>query len=172
LLDLSIRVAEESDLPAAMTLVRACIEDMRRRGIEQWDEIYPARDRLVLDVAEGSLYVATSDDEPLAGMLVLNDYQDAEYADVSWGFLEAPVGVVHRLMVDPTLQGRGIARRLMASAERLAVERGFAVLRLDAFSLNPPALRLYRGLGYHEAGSVVFRKGVFHCFEKRLGAES
>jgi ribosomal protein S18 acetylase RimI-like enzyme len=84
-------------------------------------------------------------------------------------FEDAGVSVVHRLMVHPAFQGRGIARELMEFAERVALNRGCGVIRLDAFAMNPQALRLYRALGYREAGEVKFRKGAFLCFEKRLG---
>jgi ribosomal protein S18 acetylase RimI-like enzyme len=73
-------------------------------------------------------------------------------------------------MVDPRFQGRGLAREFMRFAERLAAERTCDVIRLDAFTANARALQLYQGLGYRDVGSVTFRKGVFRCFEKRLGA--
>jgi GNAT superfamily N-acetyltransferase len=71
-------------------------------------------------------------------------------------------------MVEPRLQGTGIARQLMRFAEAWAREHGYEAVRLDAFAANPRALSLYRGLGYREAGGASFRKGAFRCFEKRL----
>ena len=152
-----------------MMLVRACIDHMRHAGIEQWDELYPTRATLLADAREQALYIASLGAELAIGVLVLNDYQNPEYADVPWTVSGARVAVVHRLMVDPTYQGRGIARHLMGFAEERARELGYGALRLDAFTANPRALRLYHGLGYHDAGAVTFRKGVFRCFEKRLG---
>jgi ribosomal protein S18 acetylase RimI-like enzyme len=165
----TIRLAEESDVDAVMQLVARCIAGMRAAGIEQWDDIYPDRETLLADARAKTLYVA-SDGLSLVGVLVLNDYQNPEYADVPWTLAAARVAVVHRLMIDPRLQRRGIARELMRFAEGLALELGFDVVRLDAFSANPRALRLYEALGYRDAGAVMFRKGVFRCFEKRLAA--
>jgi ribosomal protein S18 acetylase RimI-like enzyme len=73
-------------------------------------------------------------------------------------------------MVDPDFQGQGIARRMMRFAEGAARNLGCGVMRLDAFALNPQALRLYRSLEYRDAGEVRFRKGAFRCFEKRLAS--
>jgi len=167
--DVTVRPAVESDLAAVMTLVGRCIDDMRGRGIEQWDDVYPAHDRFADDVAAGTLYVATSGGD-LVGTFTLNDYQDPEYVDVPWSVTDGSVGVVHRLMVDPEVQGRRLARRLMRAAELIAIDQGYTVMRLDAFTLNPRALRLYDALGYRDAGGVQFRKGAFRCFEKRLTA--
>jgi ribosomal protein S18 acetylase RimI-like enzyme len=166
---LSIRLAEAGDVDAVMRLVRDCIAEMRRAGIEQWDDIYPDRATLLADAQEGALYLASHEREPLVGCLVVNKYQNPEYAAVPWTMSPARVAVVHRLMVDPRFQNRGIARELMRFAERRAGELACDVIRLDAFAANPSALRLYQRLGYHDAGSVTFRKGLFRCFEKRIG---
>ena len=162
--DVSIRIAEESDLPGVMSLLRACIDDMRARGIDQWDEIYPTQERFAADVSDRALYVGSTDGVQLVGAFTLNGYQDAEYAAASWTFNDARVSVVHRLIVHPAFHGRGIARELMRFAEDLATSLGCGIMRLDAFRSNPKALRLYRALGYLEAGEVRFRKGAFVCF--------
>jgi ribosomal protein S18 acetylase RimI-like enzyme len=39
-------------------------------------------------------------------------------------------------------------------------------IRLDAFSKNLIALRLYNKLGFKKVGEVNFRKGLFILFEK------
>jgi len=167
---ISIRLADEGDVDRAMGLVRDCIDHMRAAGIEQWDELYPTHATLLTDVREHTLYIASLGAESTIGVLVLNDYQNPEYADVPWTVSGVRVAVVHRLMVDPTHQRRGIARHLMGFAEERARELGYGAIRLDAFTANPRALRLYHGLGYRDVGAVTFRKGVFRCLEKGLGA--
>lgn len=166
--DLSITRGREADLPAVMRLVGRCIEEMQRRGIDQWDDVYPGRERFGADVAARTLHVASAEGGRVIGVFALDEHQDVEYRDVPWAIEEHPVAVVHRLMVDPAEQGRGVARALMRFAEETATSLGYGALRLDAFTLNPYALRLYRGLGYRDAGEVTFRKGRFRCFEKRL----
>jgi ribosomal protein S18 acetylase RimI-like enzyme len=169
-MELALRPALESDLDDIMRLARACIEDMRSHGIDQWDEIYPARDTFASDVAARTLYTASLHTGSLAGVYTLDEYQNPEWAAVPWTILGVRTAVVHRLMVEPRYQGRGIARQLMQVAERQAARAHFEAIRLDAFSLNPRALRLYQKLGYTEVGSAPLRKGRFVCFEKRLAA--
>jgi GNAT superfamily N-acetyltransferase len=165
----AVRLAGSEDLDAVMEMLGLCITAMRAEGIDQWDEIYPNRPRLLDDVQAGTLYLGAVDGgQEVAGAMVLNDFQDPEYADVPWAITGVAVAVVHRLMVSPRHQGKGVARALMSFAETRARELGFGAIRLDAFAANPAALRLYRGLGYREAGGVTFRKGPFRCFEKAL----
>ena len=168
--DLVIRRASEEDLPAIERLARTCIDDMRHQGIDQWDDVYPTSEHFAADVAEASLWVACLSIDLIVGAVTLNQRQDTEYGAVSWSVPGTRVAVAHRLMVSPDAQNRGLGRRLMEFAERLAIAQGCDVMRLDAFSRNPGALQLYRSLFYREAGQVTFRKGAFTCFEKRLRA--
>jgi ribosomal protein S18 acetylase RimI-like enzyme len=162
-----IRIGADRDVGPAMHLVRLCIAHMRQNGIEQWDDVYPDETTLRADARAGTMYVI-QDSSGICGMFVLNDFQDREYADVPWTITGVPIAVVHRLMVHPAHQRRGIARQLMKAAEARASERGYGAIRLDAFTQNPGALRLYADLGYRDAGGITLRKGLFRCFEKRL----
>jgi len=166
---LTIRAATAADLDAVVALLGRCVAGMQAAGIDQWDPVYPNRRVLAADISAGMMHAAAVD-RAIAGIVVLNEYQDPEYADVPWTFVTGPIAVVHRLMIDPACQRQGVARELMAFVEREAGRRGFAAIRLDAFTQNPRALRLYQGLGYRDAGGIRLRKGAFRCFEKRLQA--
>ena len=158
-----LRPGVPDDLGGVMVLVAAVIAGMRAAGIDQWDEVYPDPTRIGQDLREGAATVA-QDGGRILGLVVLNTHQDPPYATCAWSFRHP--AVVHRLMVHPQAQGRGLARRLMAWAEGEAQRRGFDSIRLDAFIRNPVAMRLYPALGYIERGSGSFRKGEFRLFEK------
>ena len=165
-MDPEIRQASSGELDVLLGLVRACVEGMRRRGIDQWDDAYPDRGTVERDIDEATAFVATLQGVPV-GMAVLNERQEPEYADVPWLYVGRPA-VIHRLMVSPTAEGTGIARALMAHMEARAGMLGFDCIRLDAFRHNSRAIRFYERSDYRRAGQVRFRKGEFHCFEKRL----
>jgi GNAT superfamily N-acetyltransferase len=164
----AIRVAVARDVDALTRLLSECIDDMRAHGIDQWDDVYPSRATIAADVESDTAFVATHLNTDLAGFLVLNEDQNPEYAEVAWSINGLPTAVVHRLMVHPEHQRKGLARFLMRFAEERARMLGYGAIRLDAFSANPRALRLYESLGYRDAGGVTFRKGPFRCFEKAL----
>lgn len=139
---------------------------MTAQGIYQWDHLYPSFGDLEADLAERSLYVIADEHTPL-GLVALNDRQDPEYASVRWAH-PGPALVVHRLAIAPSSQGKGLASRLMDFSESLARSTDYASIRLDAFSGNPAACRLYERRGYAHRGDVRFRMGLFRCYEKKL----
>jgi GNAT superfamily N-acetyltransferase len=165
-----VRRAHEDDLPRLGDLLRTCIAHMQAGGIDQWDDVYPTEATLRVDIAAGTLYVAAAPGRPIAGAFVVDQREEPEYASVAWRLVGRPVRFVHRLMVHPDCQRRGLARHLMRFAEIAARRDGCGALRLDAFTGNAPSLGLYRGLGYADVGEVRFRKGLFRCFEKDLAS--
>ncbi len=169
-MEIEIGQASRNDIELLLNLVNQCVDGMKRKGIDQWDEIYPDRETLERDADEATAFAAMRRGT-LVGMAVLNDRQEPEYAEVPWLYGGRPA-VVHRLMVSPAAEGTGIARALMAHLEARAQASGFDCIRLDAFKRNPGAIRFYERLDYRNAGQVKFRKGKFHCFEKQLGEKT
>lgn len=54
------------------------------------------------------------------------------------------------------------------SADLAAEQFKINAIRLDVFSQNPFALKLYEKCGYAKTGTVNWRKGIFYLMEKYL----
>jgi len=163
---MDIRFASPQDVPKVMDLIRSCVRHMESQGIHQWDDLYPDKTTVEDDIARHELHLLERDGRT-CGIITLNEFQETAYREVPWQFGGKAL-VVHRLAVDPTCQGKGIARELMQFAYECAEKRQYATIRLDAFAHNPQAVTLYERLGYYQAGTVEFRKRPFFCFEIRI----
>lgn len=161
------RLADVSDFAAVQSLFKLAISKMQAEQIDQWDEVYPDQAILAADIDRRQMYLLVIDGV-IAAAIVLNEYQDEEYAAGDWNFLNGRIAVIHRLCVHPVFQDAGIGKRTIQLAEEILASQGYAAIRLDSFLENPKALRLYRRLGYRPAGTVRFRKGKFQLFEKML----
>ena len=166
-MELEFRPATTGDLDALVSLYGAAAQDMFRQGVDQWDERYPDREILSEDAESGDMVLGFLDGA-LACAYVVNRECDPEYESGAWEHTEGNYCVLHRLCVNPELQGRGLARQAMAHMESQALEKGFDSVRLDVFSQNLHAQRLYEKLGYKRTGEVRFRKGIFYLMEKGL----
>ena len=164
-----IRPACPGELETLHGIVQDATRHMDEQGILQWDEVYPNKDILSKDVDRSELYVIEVEGQ-VAGIVVLNEEQSPEYEAVQWMYPGRAL-VIHRLTIHPARQGKGMATRLMDFAEETAVIKGYHCIRLDAFTRNPAAFRLYEKRGYRRAGIVHFRKGEFFCYEKAIGRE-
>jgi ribosomal protein S18 acetylase RimI-like enzyme len=162
-----IRLATQYDLPALMALVRRVVPLMVATGNRQWDEGYPNESVFERDIAMEQLWVADAEDS-IAGVAALTTDQEPEYAQAEWD-MSAKALVVHRLAVDPSFRGAGVASALMQKAEEIAAERRFAVVRVDTNTENAATQRLFPKLGYRLAGEIGLgmRPGLrFLCYEK------
>lgn len=148
-------------------IFRDAIEHMNQNGIPQWDEIYPTPEILDTDLKNEQLYVAETEAGEVVAAVVLNEECHPDYQTTIWQS-HAPYVIVHRLCVSPAAQGGGVGRGLMQAVESWARAQGYADIRLDAFSLNPHALRMYDRLGYVKRGEATWRKGLFYLMEKQL----
>ncbi|WP_316838127.1 GNAT family N-acetyltransferase [Pedobacter nutrimenti] len=155
------------DINEVMCLIKEVISEMKNNEIDQWDDVYPNYKVLFDDIHAEAMFGVFEDLE-LAGIVVLDGNQSAEYSSVEWELDHESPLVMHRLCVRPKFQRRGIAKELLKFSEQFAINNRYTSIRLDAFSGNPSALSLYENNGYRKRGMVTFRKGDFYCYEKAL----
>ena len=163
----NLQVAELSQLEMVWDIFTRAVAQMNSIGINQWDELYPDKAILLEDIQKQQMYIFSVDDQP-AACVVLNEEQSEEYQEVQWQYTNGRIAVIHRVCVDPRLQNRGIAKKLLVQVEEMFKRQGYTSVRLDAFSQNPYSNRLYQGAGYVVRGEIFFRKGMFYCYEKEL----
>lgn len=166
-MEIKFRQGTKEDLDAVCMLVADAITGMESRGIMQWDDLYPVREDFREDIDAGNLFVGY-DKEKLAVIYVLNQEFDEEYKNGKWKDETKSFYILHRLCVNPAYQNQGIAGLTMSHIETFLKQKSIEAVRLDVFSENPYALRLYDKCGYHRVGKVHWRKGYFYLMEKYL----
>lgn len=136
--------------------------------------IYPTRKDAEKAVDAGNLYVYEENNN-LAGSIIVNKVQPAEYAQIVWGqaLKNEEVGVIHLLMVRPGMTGKGVASSLVKYAMELARNNSCKVLRLDTGSRNIPAVSLYKKLVFQIVAEAPMRVGGMiehsgHLFLERV----
>lgn len=164
---MQLRQANMTEIQTLMEIIKQASEKMEQQGIFQWDEVYPNEEIIREDIRREELYVL-SEAEEIFALVVLNEEQDESYSEANWLGEQENIAVIHRLCVNSTYQHRGIGKKVLEAAEHLLKEKGYKGIRLDAFTNNPYALRLYENAGYRRVHEVTFRKGQFYLYEKGL----
>ena len=163
----NFRQASARDLDEIVLLVRRAINTMEINGIRQWDEFYPTREDFSEDINCGHLYVGDSGGK-IAVIFTVNSSYDEEYSNGKWLRPNVDFRVIHRLCVDPAFQHMGIAKAALEYVEHSLKDMGVGAVRLDVFSENPYALKLYETMGYSTVGCARWRKGRFLLMEKYI----
>jgi ribosomal protein S18 acetylase RimI-like enzyme len=164
-----IEKATAGQLEMIFTIFMECRALIESKGIFQWTDNYPRPEHLAQDIEDGCLYALTEGNE-VAGVVAVNEMQDAEYATIDWQDKDGKCMVIHRLAVHPKYQRQGFATMLMDFAEAHAATNTYTSIRLDAYSGNQDSCRFYEKRGYIKRGEVNFpgRTLPFPCYEKQL----
>lgn len=170
-MQIEYRRANPADLDDICSMVQDVVAHMIEQNIFQWDELYPVREDFAEDIAKQQLTVGVADGR-IAVVYVLNQECDAEYADGDWKYKDEPFYVIHRLCVSPDFQRMGIAGNTLRYIEETLAAMGICEIRLDVFSGNPFAYRLYEKAGFWKTGEVSWRKGIFDLMEKHISCGS
>ena len=171
-----IRKATAADIPAVAAIYDALL-DREEQGLltTGWTRgVYPTEQTARNALDAGTLYVL-EDEGRVTAAAKIDQHQMEQYAQCAWRNDAPPeqVLVLHTLVVDPAVKGKGYGTAFVAFYERLARDTGRPYLRIDTNARNTPARALYRKLGYTEAGIVA---GTFNgipgvqlvCLEKKV----
>lgn len=127
---LVIRQALTSDLNGLIDIENACFtsDKLSPRSLKRW-----------LTAKHGILFVAIDNDQICGYGLV-------------WCHKGTRLARLYSLAVLPKMQGKGVAKQLLATLEKASYERGRLYLRLEVAVNNKAAISLYEGLGYRVFG--------------------
>ena len=130
-----------------------------------WSENYPSKEIFRNDIAKGELYLLYNRGI-LAGGVCFNERYDKNYNLVTWHGNE-PSLMVHRLFIDPAHRGKRLGETILKWVIEYAISKGYKSVRLDTFSENRSAQRLYERLGFVHCGTIPLlgKSGLFWCYE-------
>lgn len=164
--DLFFRMADPSDVPVVMEIIRQAKEQMRRAGSRQWQEGYPARADIMNDLLRGVGRVLECEETVVAyGAVIFDGEPVYEAIDGAW-IGRPPYVMVHRLAVAEGWKRRGVATLFLQRTEEWARERGLHSFRVDTNFDNLYMLKMLSRLGFCRCGEVKYGESSRLAFEK------
>lgn len=154
---MNIRKATIKDIDAVAGIY-SNIHTAEENGLSStgWERgVYPTRSTAEDAVSRGDLFVM-EDEGSIVGAATINQMQVDVYSGAPWEY-DAPdneVMVIHTLVVNPNVKGRGYGRNFVKFYEDYALEHGCKFLRIDTNERNSAARGLYGSLAYKEIGIV------------------
>lgn len=116
--------------------------------------IYPKRETAAAAIERGDLFVQTDESSRIVGTAIINQVQVDVYAGAAWEYdvPENQVMVLHTLVIDPQVKGKGCGKAFVRYYEEYALKNGCHYLRMDTNERNTTARSFYKKLGYREIG--------------------
>ncbi len=162
---MQIEITKNRELKSIWAIKNRCVDFLLSQNINTWDESYPSYSIFESDQQSGNLYSIYNRNQ-LIGAVSLNQEMSYEYEAMNWtnnDFL-----VIHRLMIDPKLQGRGYGKEAMILIEKLIAIKEVSSIRLAVCRCNKGPKSLYEKLGYTLKGEILLKNGLSFMYEKIL----
>jgi GNAT superfamily N-acetyltransferase len=105
---------------------------------------------------------------PPNGVLLLARVDGAPAGLGGVRYLDTEFAEIKTMFVAPPFRGSGLARRILAELEAIAVRRGCRSVRLDTSAYLTAAVALYRAAGYREVPAYNDNPKADLWFERAL----
>ena len=166
---MNITLANINDLIQIIETIKMCISDLGKKGIYQWNENYPTEKIIQNDIENNNLYII-KDNCQIISLMTINEVQEKEWETINWSLKNTKPLCIHRLIIHPSWQKKGLGREFLKFAIEFAHNNKNDSIRFDAYSGNPELITTYTKSGCKKRGEVFFpfREMPFYCFEMDL----
>lgn len=167
-MNLTFRQATTDDIPKIWEILLGAIQRRKQDGSRQWQDGYPNPEVVAADIDKKAGYVLTDNDN-IVGYCAIFINDEPVYATINGAWLtDGDFVAYHRVAISEDYLGKGLAGILLKHIEDFALANDITSVRADTNFDNPAMLRLFKKLGYHYCGEVIFRGGTRKAFEKVL----
>ncbi|MFP4287258.1 MAG: GNAT family N-acetyltransferase [Candidatus Izemoplasmataceae bacterium] len=161
-----IRKALNSDLDAIDKLSLEVIHAMHLENIHQWTLNYPRRPHFEKDIEQNALFVY-EDNMVITGVMAIYPEHEEAYQVIKW--INTHAIVIHRVLIKPTLQGKGIGSNLLRFAFQYARDQKYDSVKIDTYPANQKMRTLLKNHQFHELGYIESINRI--AYEKPLNTK-
>ncbi|MCR4923838.1 MAG: GNAT family N-acetyltransferase [Lachnospiraceae bacterium] len=141
-------------------------DEQKGREFCAWEESYPSYETIDYDLSRDCLFVMKERGRIIAAISIDKDDKVEELK--CWNRDLFPGGELSRVAVSPSMQNKGIARRMMEHGIRVLRERGYKSCHFLVNRDNLKAVRSYSYLNFDSVGECFLYDQHFLCYEKAL----
>lgn len=129
-----IAYATIDDLFEIDELAEKVITHMKESKIPQWELTYPRYEHFEEDVINKALIIYKDNDQIIGCMAILPE-NDPPYQTISSWQKQYSI-VIHRVLINPDVQRKGVASELMQFAKTYGKQKGYESIKIDTHPKN------------------------------------
>ena len=166
---LSLETATLADLDEIWCL---CQEIKAKNPSCKWNENYPTREIYTEDLRTNSLYKVVENGK-IISIMQIRSFEDFLKGEENEDTKNLDLGMDHvaalgRFCVAPSLQGRGLGRRIMQLSLDKAKALGYNGVFFHVIDGNDNALHLYDSMGFSCIGTTEEYGLHLHCYTMKF----
>lgn len=153
-----------------MNIIKQAQAYFKEHGIDQWQNNYPNINTIKSDITECKSYVLLKDNIVTATVAIAFDGEKT-YQTIYNGewITNAEYAVIHRVAVDNSLKGTGLAGLIIKNVEEMCHTKGIHSIRADTHEQNKSMQKMLTKNGFKYCGIIYLEdKSKRIAFEKVL----
>ena len=156
-----IRKSELKDTERVVEIYELAKAGMRDMGINQWQDGYPNAETFAADINKDISVVMEKDGEVVgtAAAYIGHEPTYDEIFEGEWLTDNKIYGIIHRIAVDPTKRGAGVASSAMSYVYEMCKEKGITSMRCDTHKDNKIMQHTLEKNGYRYCGVIYLENG-------------
>ncbi len=167
---MEFRRAVEADINHILNIIHQAQEYLKKAGIDQWQNGYPDIETIKRDIENKHGYVLGNAGR-ITGTIAVSFDGEMTYNNIYdgvWLTLDN-YAVIHRLAVDSSLKGSGLASAMISETEKLCRCKAVSGIRVDTHENNISMQTLLKKNGFRYCGVIYLEDGSKRlAFEKIL----
>jgi ribosomal protein S18 acetylase RimI-like enzyme len=154
--------AVKEDLQSIMRLVHDAQAYLASKQIDQWQDGYPDKGRILNDILNGESYIVKNEENQAIGTTMFTTHPESTYERIEGGWLtdkKNRYGVIHRMAVAASARKQGVAKFIFKNCEEALKEMRVDSMRIDTHEENETMQGLLKNLGYTYCGVIYLESG-------------
>ena len=179
---MNFRKSTFNDVDRILEIIEKAKIELKKLGLDQWQNGYPNREVIENDVKNRISYVleeiSEKDDKSknqsskkIIGTIVLSPKKEAPYFKIEGKWItNDDYIVIHRLAVDSKIKNKGIATKILEFSEEECIKNKILSIKTDTHENNEPMKKFLGKNGFSYCG-VIYLDREPDIGEKRIAYE-
>ena len=179
---MNFRKSTFDDVDRILEIIEKAKIELRKLGLDQWQNGYPDRKVIENDVKLGISYVLEDIEKngnelesenftKILGTIVLSPKKEELYSKIEGKWItNNDYIVIHRLAVDSEVKNKGIATKILEFSEKECIKNKILSIKADTHGNNEPMKRFLEKNGFSYCGVIYLDKEP-DIGEKRIAYE-
>jgi len=165
---MELRLAQANDVNKIHEIIIQGRNFLKKCGVNQWQNGYPNKEDIIKDIEKQTGYILY-DAGKIAAYACIDFDGEPAYDNLKGTWLDQnEYAVIHRMVVDDSYKGQGLAKQFFEQIETLVYARGILSIRVDTDNDNNIMKHLIEKSGYVYCGTIWFDNSVKIAYQKQL----
>lgn len=177
---MNFRKSTFDDVDRILEIIKKAKIELKKLGLNQWQNGYPDREVIENDIKSGISYVLENTEKKelesenfpkILGTIVLSPKKEIPYSKIEGKWItNDDYIVIHRLAVDSEIKNKGIATKILEFSEKECIKNKILSIKADTHENNEPMKRFLEKNGFSYCG-VIYLDREPDVGEKRIAYE-